>query len=481
MRRILPLLLLCLLISSSAYAEVSWVSVPSAVEAGKAERYTFLSDEGGVSVLLLDERGGELAVIRQRISAVSGENSFYWDASTGYGYLEAGRYILRAVQGDASADAWISIAADGDVTEELLLEDEASPRFQEAIDTEWHTPAEHGAFVCETVHSYWDTPMGSLDEAEVWAALTSPITVLKGDQRHQIRIRKEPDFACTEYVGEVTGESQGVHVLESSEDGRWTRIGAYSSSVEGSPVRVWADYFEGWVPTVLLQQKEVSQKAGVVIDKLKQRLYVYQDGKLFTTLLCSTGFSKKNTPFNETPAGEFLTISWVGGFWSNNLWCDLGIRINDGILLHEVPVLVTYDENGNEKRDEDRCENYLGDRASHGCIRIQRRQSPEGINMKWLWENLERGKTKVIIWDDRGRSLSYPDDSLTLYYNPNSGRMYHSSPYCMDVNQKHWPLTAFSYDQLGEKPFSKLKPCPACAPQPSHAIVDKLNKDARDF
>lgn len=43
-------------------------------------------------------------------------------------------------------------------------------------------------------------------------------------------------------------------------------------------------------------------------------------------------------------------------------------------------------------------------KASHGCIRIQRRANAQGQNMQWLWNNLEN-KTKVFIWDDRGRQM----------------------------------------------------------------------------
>ena len=123
---------------------------------------------------------------------------------------------------------------------------------------------------------------------------------------------------------------------------------------------VYAKPFTGYVQTSLLRERQVSQTIGLVIDKLQQRLYVFKDGHLYSTLLCSTGFSKTSTPFNETPAGEFVCQSWTGGFWSGSLWCDYGIRINDGILLHEVPVLITTKEDGTETRDEQRCENYLG-------------------------------------------------------------------------------------------------------------------------
>ena len=59
-----------------------------------------------------------------------------------------------------------------------------------------------------------------------------------------------------------------------------------------------------------------------------------------------------------------------------------------------------------ESRDYSRCERYLGEKASHGCIRIQRKLTPEGVNMQWLWDNLKVG-CKVIIWDEIGRELTF--------------------------------------------------------------------------
>ena len=138
------------------------------------------------------------------------------------------------------------------------------------------------------------------------------------------------------------------------------------------------------------------------------------------------------------------------------------------------------DEDGNElSRDYDRCERYLGEKASHGCVRIQRMETPEGANARWLWDNLSRdsgARTKVIIWDDAGRVLGYPDDAVTLYYNPNGGKNYHSSAKCRSVKEKFWPLTAFSYGELDDAPYAKLTPCPACAPQLRHEAIDEVNE-----
>lgn len=348
-----------------------------------------------------------------------------------------------------------------------------------ATDTEYFTPGQMSGTTCGHDVCYWKMNMGEMNEQAIWQVLTQPVTVLEGDERKQVKIRREPSESCEDYVGEVTCMSQAVHVLDQGED--WSLIEAYSSSVEGSSVKVWALPFQGYVKTSLLKERQVDQNVGLVIDKLQQRLYIFKEGRLFSTLLCSTGYPNNGAPWNETPAGEFLAVSWAGGFWSGQLYCDMGIRINDGILLHEVPCQVKVDEaTGEEKRDYDRCERYLGEKASHGCIRIQRVKSPEGASIRWIWDNLSRkssAPSKVIIWDELGRTLGYPDSDVTLYYNPRSGRNYHSSAWCRAVNDRYLPLAPFTYGELEEKPYKSLTPCPACAPQRRMAEIDNINAE----
>ena len=357
-----------------------------------------------------------------------------------------------------------------------------------AHDIEWHTPGEGSPVQCEHEDCYWKLPMGSTDEAAVWKVLTAPVTVLDINQRHQYKVRKEPDRDCAVYTGEVTGASQGVHVLERGEE--WTLIEAYSSSPEGSKVKVYAEKFQGYVETALLKEVPVDQQYALVIDKQKQRLYVYEEGHLLSTLLCSTGYynPKKGTRWNETPAGEFLCVSWTGDFplkdedGNTNMICKTAIRINDGILIHEVPMIPKTDSSGNVEWTYNRCERYLGEKASHGCIRVQQRKTPEGINERWLWDHLSDGNkqgklyTKVIIWDDAGRTLGYPDDELKLYYNPkNYSAYYHSSPDCVLIRGSK-NTVEFTYGELEDRTYRSKRPCPNCAPEPRKSGIEEMNE-----
>ena len=344
-----------------------------------------------------------------------------------------------------------------------------------ATDLVYRTPNEDSPVLCDHDFCFWQMTEGELDEEIVWEVLTQPLTVLEGKQREQIRVRARAEADCKDYVGVVTCASQGVHVLQRGEE--WSLIEAYSSAEEGSAVAVWAEKFQGYVKTSLLQELPVDDEYGIVIDKLQQRLYVYREGHLFSTLLCSTGYPREDTPFNETPAGEYAIVSWVGAFTSGSLYCDKALRINSGIMIHEVPCIISTDETtGEEKRDYSRCERYLGEKASHGCIRVQRELTPERVNMEWLWKNLSRKPaTKVIIWDEIGRELGYPEDDYPLYYNPKGGKQYHSSANCALVREKYLPLTAFTWGELEEEPYNRLTACPGCAPQLRREQIDTLN------
>lgn len=318
-------------------------------------------------------------------------------------------------------------------------------------------------------HDYWTLPMDITDEAAVWDVMMQPITVLEGNQKLAYKLRSEPRDDA-EAVGEITYDSQGVRVLETLDSG-WSLIEAYSSSFAGSKIKVWGEMVQGYVKTSLLQTKRPDTKYGLVLDKLTQRMYVFADGKLFTELSISTGLPNEKQPFNETQAGEYLIVSRVGQFLSDNLICDMALRFNNGNLIHQVPYTLRADGS----KYFDKTEPKLGTKASHGCVRVQRRKNPEGVNMAWLWNNLENN-TKVLIWEDyKGRQIPIPSADTPLYYNPNGGQYYHSDANCQDVKADFLPLAGFSYGQLEEGDFASLTRCPACAPPMRESELNAIN------
>ncbi len=352
------------------------------------------------------------------------------------------------------------------------------------------TPAYRSTEVPEEKHEncFWCTPMSLEDEEAIWAMLTAPITVVQAndkakpldDQMKQTCLYEEPD-ENSQKIGMVTGQSQGVHVLETRDDG-WSKVETYSTSFHDSKVKNWNGFVTGYIQTKKLRTVEVNQNYGVIIDKLTQQLYLFKDGHLETTLLVSTGLYNKRQPYNESRSGEYLLIYYKkGDLPDGTMHCYNPIRFNAGDYLHEVPCVVPA---GGKRKDAvyKLYEPKLGTRASHGCIRVQRGLNADGYNMNTLFNLLKNREDerypKMVIWEDyQGRQVKIPDDDTQLYYNPNGGTYYHSLANCNDVRSSLLPLTPFSYSELEEQPYSKLKRCPYCQPLRRREFYEEVNQE----
>jgi len=273
-----------------------------------------------------------------------------------------------------------------------------------------------------------------------------------------------------------------VRVLETLDSG-WTYVETYNASYgpdNYSSIRGGRGYgntdelIRGYVETRLLETVSPRTEYGLLIDKYTQQLYILTEEGLLTTLLISTGFPTDDQPWNETVTGEYFLCSKVGDFLSGNMTCGYGMRIAGGCLLHEVPYIF------NEKyeiKDYSYTEKYLGEKASHGCVRVQRKKNDDGINMLWIWNNVPL-RTKVLIWDDDSRPMAYPADDHPLYFNPDGGQYYHDDRNCSSVKDRFLPFKGeFTYSQLDDKEYARFKPCPYCDPPVRRAEIDKINRE----
>ena len=385
--------------------------------------------------------------------------------------------------------ACVPVYGEEEIIEEVWLDEEEPEEPAQEDPGEVFTPS-HGSPFSEDIGSaYWTTPMDITDEAAVWDMLMQPITVvdlgkIKGKSRSQLTktqtyLYSEPD-EDSKILGEVSNLSQGVRVIEHLDNG-WSLVECYSSSFFSKPAtktKAWNLLVSGYLPTKYLKQVEPTSRLALVIDKLTQRLYVFQEGKMIATLLCSTGLvqwnGSKYQPYNETRSGEFLLINMTGQLTSDRLVCSYAIRFNGGDEVHEVPDQTNRDGTYNYKSTEPK----LGTKCSHGCIRVQRLKTPEGINMAWIYNLVNSedlcGKVKVVIWEDwQGRSIPEPSPDTTLYWNPNGGSYYHSEDHCS--NGKGITFSPFPYAQLDETPYSSLDPCPNCSPVRRLAEIREIN------
>lgn len=491
------ILILCFVFQ--AYATVA---LPSFTQILLSE-FTITKDSP-LSIVITSDREAKLSVtVLQKDDAFSlgsGKVSsspvtIQWDGKKNDELLPNGNYTLELrlsdlTTGETSAIEQYAIILDYS-DEPLEIEDlsysndlfdsvaEPNPS-PETLVSETHTtiitPAYQSTHQCDHDHCFWNTPMDITNEQAIWDMLMSPITVVDGDQKKQVYLMSEPNESATK-IADVTCASQGLHVLESLDNG-WTLVETYSSSFHDTKLKdAWNLFTQGYIKTDLLKTKEPGNKEfGIVIDKLTQRLYLFQNGEMIAELLASTGLANQKQPYNETRSGEFFLISPVGEFSSDNLKCSFGIRFNDGDLLHEVPHLVNADGSYNYRTTEPK----LGMRASHGCIRVQRLLNPDGINMKWIWNKIYKGiasKTvKIVIWEDYlGRQIPIPSDDTMVYYNPDGGSNYHSRETCKGVKDKFLPLTGFRYDQMEEAPYVKLTACGYCTPPRRIADIQAIN------
>ena len=436
------------------------------VEEGDTVLISFYTTEGGT--LLLQADGETDPLYWENVAAGSGEAGFQAEMEPGNHEL-----ILTLAGEDGTLSEPVRLSL-----EVLEKEDPNAMPTPEPLPEYLREKAENGFTPAHTsprrgedqTLNYWTLPMDITDEEAVWKVLTAPITVLdngkKNAEKMQVIIRAQPGEE-SDGIGMVTCISQGVHVLERGEG--WSLIECYSSSFHDSPVLNWNTLVQGYVPTAYLKEVKPNQEMGLVVDKLTQRLYVFRDGKLYSTLLVSTGISNAKQPYNETRSGEFLLVSKVGEFVSDNLRCAMALRFNDGDLLHEVPY-IAYDYG----KDYSVNEPKLGTKASHGCIRVQRQPSPEGVNQRWLWTNYKKN-TRILIWEDwQGRQLSVPDSATPLYCVKKRTGNYHTTDRCNAIRGKQ--VEELTYGQLDGDEYKKLKPCPLCAAPPRIETILAINE-----
>ena len=457
------------LISPNIETETETETGSKAVEEGDTVLLGFFATEAGT--LMLQEAEMAEPIYWENLPAGQGEVSFQAEMNPGTHTLTL---TLAGEDGTVSEPVSLTLEVLEKKDPNAIPTPEPLPDYLREKSENGFTPLHLSARRGEdqTLNA-WTVPMDITDEEAVWKALTAPITVLdngkKNAEKTQVIIRSQPSEA-SDGIGMVTCISQGVHVLEQGEE--WSLIECHSSSFHDSPILNWNTFVQGYVPTAYLKTIMPNQEMGMVVDKLTQRLYLFREGKLFSTLLISTGVANAKQPYNETRAGEFLLISKVGEFSSDNMRCPMAIRFNDGDLLHEVPYISSQ---GGRFRDYSINEPKLGTKASHGCIRVQRQASPEGVNQKWIWNNY-RKNTKIIIWEDwQGRQISVSKADTLLYCVKKKNGNYHTTDRCSQIRGKKNVIT-LTYGELGEEENRNLKPCPLCAAPQREEVIGEINE-----
>ncbi len=260
--------------------------------------------------------------------------------------------------------------------------------------------------------TFWSMTPGEIDDAVIWEIMMQPIYVWNNYEQHSsghAYLMENPDGTGRK-VAQIHARSQGLHILGDINEYGYVLVETFSNydlvfKPRAAELDQAFDVKQGYLEALHIKNVEVSDHIGLLVDKLTQRMYLFVDGVRVTEFLISTGSPAGGKLYRETIAGEFTTIGYVGGFWSNGFLSDMAVRYNGGSLIHEVPCTV---DESTGKRNYTYCERLLGQKASAGCVRVQRLKNADGYNMKTLWETLFTDgdftpRYKVLVWDDRNR------------------------------------------------------------------------------
>ena len=501
------ILFLMMLVAAGALAAPQLTNVAAesgSLRVGEVWAFSFETTEGGALAMQLRGADGE-SIDLGATQVDAGIGRLVWDGVLPDGSEAADGVYTMAVRlcnywgeeseerlmtvtvgdGEAAGEAETPVAAGALDLSSLDIQDaqiweggiEEARVWDEGQAADAQTLTEDGRRPVPQATSFWDMNPDEYDltdpdhQQAIWDLMMQPITVMDVGQTEHVYPTFTPGANRKPYeqncAGELHGQSQGVHVLEEDTDGDgYVLIEAYSNDGTKTDNEYMeslnAKKVQGYVKKSILFEVKPSSKYALLVDKLRQKLYIFEAGAIIGELDVSTGLNNAKQPYNESPAGEYITVSKVGDFNAGSGTIGrFAIRINGGTLLHEV----LHDTAKDGTRIYTAYEPQLGMKASHGCIRIQRKANAQGQNMQWLWNNLEN-KTRVFIWDDQGRQMyepELPDSGLQLYRNPNGGSNYHVDANCSGVKSQYLPLTGdFTYGDLEKDEFKKLTPCASC-------------------
>ena len=229
-------------------------------------------------------------------------------------------------------------------------------------------------------------PERGMSDEEIWEFMMKPSVVIN-EKGSSLRIDLYPGPKVSNRpVGTLCCATQAMEVL--GFEGAWARVAAWSHT-DGKRV-------EGYIRTRRLTVVAPNTPYGILVDKRDQTLTVFENGKRIGTVPVSTGKPVGRETYRETPAGSFLTdVRFGSSFAQDGFRYEYPLRYDGGNIIHGVGF--TREGRG---RDYSRNLPLLGQKASHGCVRVSPfigEDSP--INMYWLWLRMPY-HTRVIILDD---------------------------------------------------------------------------------
>jgi len=188
----------------------------------------------------------------------------------------------------------------------------------------------------------------------------------------KIYIKAEPK-KNSKNLGYIYGSLNGVKILKKVGDFYYIEATNYDT----------LNVIKGYVYTWQLKTVKPKEGCSILVDLSEQKIYIFKGEALEKTFKCSTG-----QDWTPTPKGTYLIGDRGDKFYTgykNSIICYNWIRVNNDFLFHSV----LHDKKGNVIKSE---EQKLGQKASHGCIRV-------AVNdIKWMYNYIPKG-TLVVIQD----------------------------------------------------------------------------------
>ena len=227
-------------------------------------------------------------------------------------------------------------------------------------------------------------PQPGMTDAALWALMMKPSVVVDITDRHHQPVYAQPSLRSAS-LGDLHGQSQCLEVL-AIED-KWARVSAW---VHDSGEKV-----VGYVPLARLKVVQPQGPYGILVDKQAQTLTLFESGERIAVIPVSTGLPTADHPERETTPGCFLTSERIGDFATDRRHYTWVIRYDGGNLIHSIGFQTV-----NRRADFREQWDLLGQKASHGCIRVPSRPTDEsGVDAWWLYTHLPY-HTRVIVLDD---------------------------------------------------------------------------------
>lgn len=174
--------------------------------------------------------------------------------------------------------------------------------------------------------------------------------------------------------------------------------------------------------------------------------------------------------WRSAQANPARQLFWNHGLWTLETWTMTAQ--NAGLNSDSITFSILTDlskKNSTTDRMTKRFEGIVV-KDEDGTWYVDPDSMRTGIEVKESASDLGESNAAVMAEDSAlaaqitvSNSESTQQTNVTLWYNSKGGSFYHLEEKCQSINEKYYgDMKSFSYSELNDSPYSKLKPCKTC-------------------